>query len=157
MITPLSCLVQKANACDLWRIKHIMDKAFDPMFGEAWTEAQCSAMLIMPGSWFLIATVDGEAVGFALIRSAVSEAELMLIAVDPLFQNRKIGRLLLTHILSDCKNAAIDVIHLEVRANNPALIVYESIGFQRVGIRKNYYRGPLGRLSDAITLTCRPI
>ena len=32
---------------------------------------------------------------------------------------------------------------LEVRASNsPAIALYESLGFQQVGLRKNYYRKP---------------
>lgn len=40
---------------------------------------------------------------------------------------------------------------LEMRANNPAERIYRAAGFERIGIRKDYYRTADGGKLDAIT------
>jgi [ribosomal protein S18]-alanine N-acetyltransferase len=144
--------IKHSDASDLASVMIIMADAFDPKFGEAWTAAQCESMLMLPGSQLLIAYADEHPAAFALMRSFAGEAELLLIATRPFYQRRDIGKTLIKRLLADCLSAQINVIHLEVRADNPALSFYKRTGFEQVGIRKNYYRGALGRQTDAITL-----
>lgn len=147
------CEIRRADVRDLTAVMIIMSESFDPKYGEAWSAAQCESMLSLPGSWLLLATVGEHPAAFSLIRSFAGEAELLLIATRPFFQCRKIGKALINHMLDDCVTAQINVVHLEVRADNPALSFYKSIGFGQIGIRPNYYRGALGRQTDAITLS----
>jgi [ribosomal protein S18]-alanine N-acetyltransferase len=147
--------IRCADASDLASVMIIMADAFDPKFGEAWTAAQCESMLMLPGSALLLAHVDECPAAFALMRSFAGEAELLLIATRPAYQRRDIGKALIKHLLTDCLASQINLIHLEVRADNPALSFYIRTGFKQVGIRKNYYRGALGRQTDAITLNMR--
>ena len=83
---------------DLDRIMAVMDAAFDPAFGEAWTRRQVADALIMPNTHYLLAGADGRsprdeepAAGFALSRGAADEEELLLVAVDPDHRGRGIG------------------------------------------------------------------
>ncbi len=138
---------------DIAQVMIIMSESFNPKYGEAWSAAQCESMLSLPGSWLLLADVGADPAAFSLTRSVAGEAELLLIATRPFFQRRDIGKALINHVLADCSNAQIGVLHLEVRADNPALSFYKTIGFEQVGIRPNYYRGALGRQTDAITLS----
>jgi ribosomal-protein-alanine N-acetyltransferase len=58
--------------------------------------------------------------------------------VDPDYQGRGIGRRMLEELLEVADGG---VIFLEVRTDNePAIALYESVGFTRVGLRKRYYR-----------------
>ena len=153
-MTPLAQIeIISASADNLAAVMTVMREAFDPVFGEAWTQPQCESILAMPGSWLVVAMDDGNPAGFALTRSAIFEAELLLIAVRPCFRRRGIGRQLLARVSGDCQSAKIECVHLEVRADNVATAFYEQQGFVRVGIRKNYYRGASGQFTDAITLT----
>jgi [ribosomal protein S18]-alanine N-acetyltransferase len=145
--------IRRADVRDLTAVMIIMSESFDPKYGEAWSAAQCESMLSLPGSWLLLANVGEHPAAFSLTRSFAGEAELLLIATRPFFQCRKIGKALIKHMLDDCSKAQINVVHLEVRADNPALSFYKNIGFEQIGIRPNYYRGALGRQTDAITLS----
>lgn len=147
--------IRPAGVNDLAAVMVIMGESFDPKYGEAWSASQCESMLSLPGTCLLLAYVGEHPAGFSLTRSVAGEAELLLIATRPIFQRRDIGKTLISHTLSDCENAQINVIHLEVRADNPALSFYKNVGFEQVGIRPNYYRGALGRQTDAITLSMR--
>src|SRR3546814_18020464 len=77
---------------DIPAIMQIMDCAFAPAFGEAWTRPQVEGMLDLPGTWLTVAASDDDIVGFSLMRSVLDEAELLLIAVNPGWQGRNIGR-----------------------------------------------------------------
>lgn len=55
------------------------------------------------------------------------------------------------HISLPCHRASAESVLLEVRASNqPALALYASMGFQRVGLRKRYYSNPE---EDAVLMT----
>ena len=55
--------LRAGSAADLAQVNAIMQDAFDPRYGEAWTSAQCMGMLSLPGVWLTIATIAGRIVG----------------------------------------------------------------------------------------------
>lgn len=71
-------------------------------------------------------------------RKAPYEYEIHTIGVDPEFQGRGVGRAMLDRLLAI---AGTDTVYLEVRTDNvPAIALYESVGFVKMGVRKRYYR-----------------
>ncbi|MET0373908.1 MAG: GNAT family N-acetyltransferase [Rhizorhabdus sp.] len=132
----------------------VMNTAFDPGFGEAWTEPQTLAMLAMPGVWLSLAQVDGRPAGFALNRIIVDEAELLLLAVAPFNRRQGVGLALIERSRSQTLLRNGSRLHLEVRHNNPAIELYKKAGFTTAGRRPAYYRGNDGQLYDALTLSC---
>lgn len=132
----------------------VMACAFDPLLGEAWTAAQCSGALALPGSLLLIAKTDDAVTAFALARSIIDEAELLLLAVRPDWQRLGTGSALLAHLIGNLREQRVKTLHLEVRADNPARAFYLRHGFRKVGVRRDYYRGPAGQRTDAVTLLC---
>ncbi len=129
----------------------IMPRAFDPLFGEAWTLGQLAGVMTMPGTWLTLARVDAAPLGFALVRSVLDECELLLLAVDPIWRGRGVGRALLAHSLSTARSKGITSMNLEVRASNTAVTLYEKAGFEYVHRRPGYYRGNDGQLHDALS------
>ena len=128
----------------------VMAHAFDPQFGEAWNTAQCTGVLAMPGAELLIARHDVP-VGFALLRTVIDEAELMLLAVTPTVRGQGIGRALLQHSIGLATKSGAVSYFLEVRGDNPAIKLYEQAGLEQVGLRRDYYRGANGNRRDALT------
>lgn len=139
------------GAADADAVDGVMERAFDPRFGEAWTRSQCIGILAMPGVWLTLARVEGALTGFALARAIMDEAELLLIAVDPAHRRSGIGGALLRGLIADCEGRGVRRLHLEVRANNPAIALYAAHGFVPVGTRRNYYRSRNGETFDACT------
>jgi ribosomal-protein-alanine N-acetyltransferase len=137
---------------DLDRVDRIMADAFDARWGEAWTRNQVIGILAVPGVWLTIAELNGQAVGFALTRGVLDEAELLLLAVMPEARRRGVGAALLRAVMADCATRKISRIHLEVRAGNDAIKLYSSSGFSKIGERRDYYRGVDGRTYSALTL-----
>ena len=143
---------------DLDRIMAVMEAAFDPAFGEAWTRRQVGDALVLPNTHYLLAGADGRApregepaAGFVLSRGAADEEELLLIAVDPRRRGRGVGGILLERFIAAASARGAERLFLEMREGNPAESLYRRHGFANVGRRRAYYRRGTGAPLDAIT------
>ncbi|BBX18422.1 ribosomal-protein-alanine N-acetyltransferase [Mycolicibacterium duvalii] len=109
---------------------------------DPWPERAFLAELAAKHNHYVAARVEDKLVGYAGIarlgRLRPYEYEIHTIGVDPAYQGKGIGRQLLSRLLEYADGATI---FLEVRTDNePAIALYESAGFTRVGLRKRYYR-----------------
>jgi [ribosomal protein S18]-alanine N-acetyltransferase len=145
--------VVEGDAHDIPAIMPIMEDAFDPAFGEAWTYAQCLSALAIPGCRLLIAKQDDVISGFAMSRWVLDTEELLMIGVASGRQRQKVGTLLLDEVIKLASQEGRTQLFLEVRDGNNAHDFYTDIGFKPVGRRKNYYKGSDGNRPDAITMT----
>jgi [ribosomal protein S18]-alanine N-acetyltransferase len=147
---------------DLDRIMEVMEAAFDPAFGEAWSRRQVEDALALPGTHYRLAIAEGPApdevelaIGFALSRAAADEEELLLIAVHPRHRGRGIGDALLAGFLADARARGARRLFLEMREGNSAESLYRRHGFARVGRRRDYYRRSSSAPLDAITFALK--
>jgi ribosomal-protein-alanine N-acetyltransferase len=105
----------------------------------------------------LVLVAEGEGApgglaGYAILRRAADEAELLSLAVAPEARRRGLGRRLIEDGLARVQRDGARVCYLEVRsANEPALALYGSLGFRQVGRRRRYYRDG----SDALVMALR--
>ncbi|HMI41681.1 MAG TPA: GNAT family N-acetyltransferase [Sphingomicrobium sp.] len=145
--------IEPGDARDLDQVIHVMQSAFDPAFGEAWTRSQCGGILPLSGVALYVArSPDGEGmIGFSLQRVIADEAELLLLAVAPSWRGRGIGRALLGQFVDDARDRGAHRLHLEVRDGNPAVQMYRLAGFDLAGRRSKYYHGNGNQLFDALT------
>ncbi len=134
------------------RIMPVMQNAFDPAFGEAWTAEQCRGLLCLPGTMLRLAVKDSTLLGFVLARYVLDEAELLLIATDTGQRRQGIGKLLVKSVVNWCQANSVQKVILEVRSGNGALELYTKLGFTQIGKRQNYYRGLDNSHFDALTL-----
>ncbi len=132
-------------------IMPIMRSAFSEEYGEAWKEAQCIAMLGLPGTRLMQAFVDKKIVGFAISRYVLDEEELLLFAVDPAFRKQGFGKAIMMKFVEVSENNGASSLFLEVRENNPARALYKKLGFTKIGVRPSYYKGANNQRFDAIT------
>ncbi|WP_051504305.1 ribosomal protein S18-alanine N-acetyltransferase [Sphingomonas jaspsi] len=150
---PDMILLRAGHVEDLDAVMAIMNRSFDPCFGEAWTRSQCSGILPMPGVTLTIAALDGAPVGFALARTVLDESELLLLAVDPDHHGRGAGKALLEHFTGHSRSLGARHIHLEVRDGNTAIRLYQQAGYELVGRRRDYYKAQDGQRYDALTMS----
>lgn len=152
-----------APADDIDRIMAVMEAAFPPEFGEAWSRRQladalvvgnCSYGLIAPdGSDPAMAPGDGmgEAAGFFLCRSVLDERELLLFAIHPVHRRKRLGHALLARFIDAARADGMHRLFLEMRRGNPADVLYAAHGFRPVGVRPGYYRAADGSRLDAVS------
>ncbi|HEV7234400.1 MAG TPA: ribosomal protein S18-alanine N-acetyltransferase [Sphingorhabdus sp.] len=145
--------IVEGGATHIASIMPIMEDAFDPAFGEAWSAAQCLSALAMPGARLLIATSGDAVCGFALSRWVLDSEELLMIGVARSKQKQAIGAMLLDEVVRLAKEEGRTQLFLEVRDGNDAQLFYSKSGFLPIGRRKQYYKGSDGFRPDAITMT----
>ena len=112
-------------------------------FADPWSEMSIASELENIWSYWLVAVCGEQVVGYIGSQSSIDESDVMNVAVHPDWRRRGIAEKLMIDLISALKNRGSHALLLEVRASNsPAIALYEKMGFQQVGLRKNYYRNP---------------
>ena len=114
----------------------------DICFGEsAWTPDALRSQLDKPDSRCMVAMEDDTVVGFLAFEQVVDEGSIVEVAVHPDHRRRGIARGLITSAIDSADG--LHTVFLEVReSNTPAIMLYESLGFERIAVRKGYYDRP---------------
>ncbi len=116
-----------------------------------WTN-RIMADCIRVGYHCSIGEVGGVLASYCIMSTGAGEAHILNLCVAEEFQRRGLGQLLLTNMLDEAKDEGIEDIFLEVRPSNVAAIeLYERLGFNQMGTRKDYYPAKNGR-EDAVIL-----
>lgn len=97
-------------------------------------------------------TLDNQIIAFAISQIVLDEATLFNVAVDPAYQGKGYGKRLLSALFLQLKEKGVATVWLEVRESNPARKLYDSLGFNEVDIRKNYYPTPDGGRENAVVM-----
>lgn len=91
-----------------------------------------------------------ELLAYGLVSVAANEAHILNLCVKPSMQGQGLGKRMLYKLIQLAEERHADSIFLEVRAaNEVAQNLYEQEGFNRIGLRKNYYPSDEGR-EDAL-------
>jgi ribosomal-protein-alanine N-acetyltransferase len=91
-------------------------------------------------------------VGHGIMSVGAEECHLLNICVHPDYQRQGLGRELIHFLLLLARRKRVQVALLEVRISNVgAYKLYTQLGFDEIGIRKDYYPARHGR-EDAIIL-----
>ena len=124
-------------------------------FYRGWPEAEFANFLREPSTPVYIACDSKRRIaGFALIRIAADEAELLTIAVDPKWRGKRIGQALLHAAFDDLLMSPARRMFLEVSQDNaPAIRLYQSQGFTTISQRKGYYPKPDGSAATALVMS----
>lgn len=111
-------------------------------FSQPWSENALSDELKNDNSHFLVAVCDG-VMGYIGVQEICGEAYITNVAVFEKYRKLGIGRALIKAACSGAESRKCEFITLEVReSNQPAIALYESEGFEKAGIRKNFYSSP---------------
>jgi len=90
--------------------------------------------------------------GYGVTSIAAGESHLLNLCVRPESLQQGIGRKLLLHLISLARRQNAEMMFLEVRpTNHAARALYESMGFNELGSRREYYPAAHGR-EDALIL-----
>ena len=99
---------------------------------------------------YLVWEENGMAAGYINFRILAGEGEIERVAVHPLLRGRGFGRKWMEAMVEYASGQGVRDITLDVRVNNQTAInLYESCGFVKEAIRKDYYREPT---EDAIIM-----
>jgi len=122
-------------------------------FTNPWPEAAFKGEVENPGISFpYVIVLKGEEriVGHIIYWQIKEEVQISNIAVHPDFRGLGIGEKVIRSIMAKIKKEGVSYIFLEVRpSNKTAVALYKKLGFQKLGLRKNYYHNPI---EDAIIM-----
>lgn len=113
-------------------------------FSDPWTKNMFSGDLKSEHTYYLGAFNENEdLIGYIGMWDVGDTGDITNVAVHPKYRRRGIASLLITELYDICIDKSISHINLEVReSNNNAISLYEKLGFEKVGLRKNYYKNP---------------
>ena len=137
---PPDVVVRELTATDLPRLEVLERDLFGPA---AWSPASLAEELVTDGRWYIGAATRGSGllVGYAGLWFDGEDAQVMTIAVDSQHQDRGIARVMLNQLVEHARGLGAQRVLLEVRVDNdPAIHLYESTGFERLGRRRAYYQ-----------------
>ncbi len=129
--------IRKATKKDFKQISQIVEKEFNRIFREKWTD---STSLNFVKYFDKIATIyvaeeDKKVVGFVIGRiEAIGEGFAMVIeglGVDSKYQKRGIGKKLIKKIEDYAKSKDVYLIYLTTRKKIPAVKFYEKLKFKK--------------------------
>ncbi len=105
---------------------------------DGWSRASLAESLENDSIKSFVLETDNTAVAFASYVVA-DDAELVFVVTDEVYKRKGYGKFLLTESIKQLGLPCV----LEVReSNTPAIKLYEKLGFEFLGARKNFYSNP---------------
>lgn len=109
-----------------------------------WTRGNFSDCL-SAGHECRLVLLDDVIIGHGILSLGPQEAHLLNVCVRRDQQGRGYGRELVTHMLERAQVRGSQMVFLEVRPSNiVAVTLYHSLGFNEIGVRRNYYPAQRG-------------
>ncbi len=142
------CLgMRPLTVADLDVVMEIENRAYD----FPWTRGIFRDCLRVGYCCWCYVTAEGIQ-GYGVMSVAAGESHILNLTVRPESQRQGIGARLLKHFLQLARRHNADIAMLEVRpSNRPAIRLYEKLGFNEIGVRRDYYPATDGR-EDALLL-----
>ena len=130
--------ISKMTLTDFEEIQNILISEFD----DFWNSETLKNELENNNSYYIVAKINNNIVGFAGIKNVLDEADIMNVVTKKDIRNSGIGSALFSAIIDYAKSNNVKKITLEVNENNlSAIHLYEKFGFVKIAERKKYYNG----------------
>ena len=127
--------IKEATLCDVAEILRIEQACFST----PWTEQGIRESIENENTHLYLALVDGKTAGYMGVQIFSGEGYVTNVATLPAYRRQGVAKALIERVLRN----EMDFLTLEVRESNaPAIALYESLGFARVGVRPHFYRNP---------------
>ena len=121
-------------------------------FSLPWSEQSLMDSVVREDTVFLVCEDDDSIVGYIGMYISFDEGDITNVAVSPVHRKKGYGEALVVKAKAVAKAKQLEMILLEVRVSNePAISLYKKMGFEELGLRKNFYEHPV---EDAIIMKC---
>ena len=132
-------LIREMKADDV----EIVSKIESEVFSMPWSAKDFLEMVEADYAYYYVAELDGEIPGCCGIRNIAGDGEITNVVVAPSYRRRGIALKMMEYMLEEAVKAGIGDCTLEVRVSNqPAIRLYERLGFKGEGIRPHFYDKP---------------
>ncbi|MCD6061688.1 MAG: rimI [Moraxellaceae bacterium] len=107
---------------------------------------------LVSGYYMVVLEKAGTVSGYGVVQIILDEGHLLNITITPQLHGQGLGRELLLHLMDYARHRT-DTLFLEVRpSNNRAIALYQTAGFNEIGLRRNYYPSRNGGREDALLM-----
>ncbi len=131
--------IRKMTEADLPQVCAIENETFS----DPWREEDFSNSLRDDNNTYLVVEFDGAIIAYCGFWGVVGEGDIFNVAVKKEYRGQHIGKTMLTALIKEGMTRGIASYTLEVRiSNEPAIRLYESLGFEKAGVRKDFYTKP---------------
>lgn len=121
-------------------------------FSLPWSEQSLVDSVVREDTMFLVCEDAQEIVGYIGMYLSFDEGDITNVAVSPAHRKMGYGEAIVSKAVELAKEKQLEMILLEVRVSNvPAISLYKKMGFEEIGMRKNFYEHPV---EDAIIMKC---
>jgi ribosomal-protein-alanine N-acetyltransferase len=122
-------------------------------FPASWREDEFEDLLEGEGIYGFLAADEAAPLGVILCRVAGGEMEVLTIGVAPAARRKGVARALLAAALPPARELQAAEVFLEVAVDNdPAIALYDGLGFRKAGLRKAYYNRGAQGFVDALVM-----
>ncbi len=112
-------------------------------FGSPWSETSLRLLLEDTAVGFAVCE-NGRAVAYGGMLTVLDEGQITNVAVLPECRGRGYARAVMKALEEYALEKGIKLLSLEVReSNSAAMALYDSLGFERAGLRKGFYSRPV--------------
>jgi ribosomal-protein-alanine N-acetyltransferase len=105
-----------------------------------------------------VVAMNDAIIGYGVMSVGAGEAHILNLCISVAYRCRGVGKRLLTYLIDRGAATGMTEVFLEVRPSNTSAIrLYQSVGFEQVGMRRGYYQAVGGREDAAVLkLALRP-
>ena len=122
-------------------------------FSKPWSENAIAAELENDSADYYVGKLCGEVIGYIGMHCAADECYVANVGVLKKYRRMGVGSALIKYAADTAQQMKMSFISLEVRpSNTEAVRIYERFGFEKVGLRKNFYSEPK---EDGLIMTLR--
>lgn len=112
-------------------------------FSAPWTEKSLEFFL-EELNFCVILLENGELASYCTVSTVLDEAQIINVATNSCFKRMGMAQSVLGAVFEECLRRGVVSISLEVRESNEgAISLYQKLGFEVLGKRKNFYTDPV--------------
>jgi ribosomal-protein-alanine N-acetyltransferase len=127
------------GAADIDRVAQIEEEVFT----EPWSKESFLVEVNTPNHIYLVAEESGNILGYCGMWEVAGEGQITNVCVAPEHRGKRVATQMLEELLNRAAKKKVGAITLEVRVSNePAIRLYENLGFEVAGIRRDFYSHP---------------
>ncbi|MBE5927491.1 MAG: ribosomal-protein-alanine N-acetyltransferase [Lachnospiraceae bacterium] len=136
----MSALIRYINEEDVLQVSELEKK----YFALPWSYDSIKKEVTNDNSIFCVATIDNKVVGYGGMLIVMDEGDITNIVVDEAYRNLGIGKKIVEFLIEEGDKKGCNSYTLEVRVSNePAIRLYNKLGFENAGVRPKFYEKPV--------------
>lgn len=132
--------IREMRETDLAQVEAIEQE----IFSIPWSEKSFLSACTTPENIYLVCLLEDEVAGYCGLWSVLGEGNITNMAVAEKYRRNGVAEALMKEMEERSRQKDVTIFFLEVRESNEAARrLYEKMGYEQIGVRKNFYEKPV--------------